>query len=198
MLEILASFPPSSCSPRHWQGAGNKRSRALETRTPVGEHDITWQGLQVAMQSPALLGSSSLGLETSSRHSAPKCRPILCKYRPFTSDTAFAVKQASHTRDSRPTSAAGKFQAGRDDTIRALDSLLGSTDDVDLKQDEARQLASSSSSSSVSAFTSAPAAVDVSSSRPQGDISRDFQGSSAQARSALIAFGAVLDFGCSI
>lgn len=163
----------------------------------MGEHEITWQGLQVAMQSPALLGSSSLGLETSSRHSAPKCRTILCKHRPFTCDTAFAVKQASHTRDSRPTSAAGKFQAGRDDTIRALDSLLGSTDDVDLKQGGARQLASSSSSS-VSAFTSAPAAVDVSSSRPQGDISRDFQESSAPVRLALIAFGAVLDFGYSV
>ena len=137
------------------------------------------------MQSLARPGSSSLSWAGCSRQCAPTSRQRTCARRVQPPVTAYAVSQASQSSSGGSSSSQDKKQVGRDasDTIRSLDSILGSTDDTEDKLDRSNLL-TSTSASSVPAFSGSSAAVGLQSSRPQGSVSRDFRGASTPSRSA--------------
>ena len=143
-------------------------------------------GTAPGMQSLARPGSSSLSWAGSSRHCASNSRQRTYALRTQVPVSAYTVSQASQSPNSRSSSSQDRKEAGRDasDTIRSLDSILGSTDDTEVEQSRAEGYASASSSS-VPAFSGSSAAVGLPSSRPQEEASRDFQGASPSSRSAI-------------
>ena len=137
------------------------------------------------MQSLARPGSSSLSWAGCSRQCAPNCRQRTSARRVQAPVTAYAVSQASQSSSGGSSSSQDNERAGRDasDTIRSLDSILGSTDDTEDSVDRAQQLPSTSASS-VQAFSGSSAAVSLQPSRSQGNVSRDFQGATTPSRLA--------------
>jgi len=130
------------------------------------------------MQSLAGTSSSSLGWQDSSRQGALRVSIRIYARRRQAPTSCYTVKQASQSSSGSASSSQNKAQARRDasDTLRSLESILGSTDDTDVKQDGPSQSASSSSSSSsLSAFTATLQAEGLSSSRQQGSISQGSQ-----------------------
>ena len=139
------------------------------------------------MQSLVRPGSSSLSWAGSSRHCASNSIQRTHARRIQAPVLAYTVSQANQSASGSSSPSQDKKQAGRDtsDTIRSLDSILGSTDDTEIQQERTNEF-TSASSSSVPAFSGSSAAVGLSPSRPQERSSRDFQGASSSSRSAVL------------
>lgn len=143
-------------------------------------------GIAPGMQFLARPGSSSLSWAGSTRHCASNSRQRTYACRTQAPVSAYTVSQASQSPNGRSSSSHDNKQAGRDatDTIRSLDSILGSTDDTEVEQSRAEKY-TSASASSVPAFSGSSAAVGLPSTRPQEEASRDFQGAPRSSRSAI-------------
>lgn len=136
-------------------------------------------GLIVLMQSLSLLGPSGLCLRGSTRQHAPKYCRRSALHR--TQVSCRAVTQASQARDSSSSTPQSAAQAERDasDTIRALDSILGSTDEAESKQDGPSRI---DTSASISAFSAASGTLRPPSGGSQGSMAQKYQGLSTQSK----------------
>ena len=105
------------------------------------------------MQSLVRPGSSSLSWAGSSRHCASNSIQRTHARRIQAPVLAYTVSQANQSASGSSSPSQDKKQAGRDtsDTIRSLDSILGSTDDTEIQQERTNEF-TSASSSSVPAF----------------------------------------------
>ena len=112
------------------------------------------------MQSSALLARS--GLVSQSCSSQTSLSLTVCKVtrRAQLAPSCCVVRHASQSRSADASGAQQEAQPGRDaiDTIRSLDSILGSTDDTDVKQNDERPAANS-----VSAYSNDQGVVSLSS-----------------------------------
>ena len=138
------------------------------------------------MQSLARPGSSGLSWAGSGGLCSPNFRHSLYVRRVHAPVTAYAASQTSQSSSGSSSSSQDKKEAGTaaSNTIRSLDSLLGSTDDTEIELERESQY-NSTSSSSVPAYSGSSAAVGLTPGRPQDSISRDFQGPSSPSRLAL-------------
>ncbi len=139
------------------------------------------------MQSLGRPGSLSLSWAGSSRHCTSNSIQRTYARRIQAPVLAYTVSQANQSASGSSSPSQDKKQAERDtsDTIRSLDSILGSTDDTEIQQERTNEF-TSASSSSVPAFSGSSAAVGLSPSRPQERNSRDFQGASSSSRSVVL------------
>ena len=125
------------------------------------------------MQSSALLASSVLILPSCSSQTSLSLTGCKVTRRAQLAPSCCVVKHASQARGTDASGAKQEGQPGKDaiDTIRALDSILGSTDDTDVKQNDGEP-----ATRSMSAYSSDAGAVSVSS-RPYSGIAaaQDFR-----------------------
>ena len=132
------------------------------------------------MQSAALLASSGPTPPSCSVQSPPSLTEWKVTRRAQLSPSCCAFKRTSQARNTVKSNAQQEAQSGRDavDTIRALDSILGSTDDTDVKRDDERPAANS-----VPGYRNDPGAASTSSRPYSGNVAaQDFRNELTRSR----------------
>ena len=176
LLAIVAGSPASiSCAamPRHHSFLRGHIKKHPKVCAKHSSETAQAAGGPSLMQSSALLASSGLIPQSCSSQSSLSLTRCKVTRGAQLAPSCCVVRYASQSRGNDASAAEKEAQPGRDaiDTIRSLDSILGSTDDTDVKQNDEMPAASS-----LSAYSNNQGSVSLSS-RPYSEsaAAQDFR-----------------------